>query len=194
MLFSVMGVLVIACTSLCFAGPELSSGALHSVEAQFTQEKHLRILQHPLRSHGVFAFQTPGSLRWEYLEPVHSVLLLHQGQARKFIERDGLFHEDSGMGIDAMQVILQDIGNWLEGRFTENPQFLVEKKGTHLVELRPKEEALQQIFQRIELRLGPEKGMISQVTLVEDGGAYTRLNFSQTTINRKLAEQRFTQP
>ena len=44
-------------------------GRLRSVQAEFVQEKHLKILTRPLVSRGTFAFQAPQSLRWEYRSP-----------------------------------------------------------------------------------------------------------------------------
>ncbi|MBV5318216.1 MAG: hypothetical protein JZU50_10460, partial [Desulfobulbaceae bacterium] len=85
----------------------------------------MKILVRPLLSRGVFAFQAPQSLRWEYLSPLHSLLLMHDGRMQKMIERDGRFEPDNGAGVDSMQVILQDIGSWLDGRFTDNPMFKV---------------------------------------------------------------------
>ena len=88
------------------------------MQAVFTQEKHLRILARPLISRGTLLFQAPQSLRWEYTDPMHSVLLLHDGQIDKRIEHDGHFVEDNGAGVGTMQIILQDIGSWLDGRFS----------------------------------------------------------------------------
>lgn len=165
---------------------------LHSVQANFTQEKHLKILVRPLVSSGVFAFQAPQSLRWEYLRPVHSLLLMHNGRIQKMIEQDGRFEQDNGAGIDSMQIVLQDIGNWLDGRFTDNPMFQVTRSDDRTIVLTPKEPGLQSIISRIELHQGQEAGVMETVTIFEGPDAFTRLTFTQTVLNREIPEARFT--
>ncbi|WP_319587649.1 outer membrane lipoprotein carrier protein LolA [uncultured Desulfobulbus sp.] len=167
---------------------------LRSVQADFTQEKHLKILARPLVSQGIFAFQTPQSLRWEYLRPLHSILLLHEGRMRKLIEREGGFEQDNGAGIDAMRVVLQDIGSWLDGRFADNPLFQVTRAGERTVVLTPKEQGLQAVISRIELQLGPEEGVMEQVTIFEGPESFTRLRFTNTVLNREIPAGTFTQP
>ena len=102
---------------------------LQSIQADFIQEKHLKILARPLVSTGTFTFQTPQSLRWEYRTPVPSVLLMHGGKIKKFVERDGQMVEDKGLRLDSMQVVLGQISNWLDGRFSDNDMFSVSFAG-----------------------------------------------------------------
>jgi len=170
------------------------SARLRSVQAEFTQEKHLKILARPLISHGTLTFQAPGSLRWEYLRPLHTVLLLHDGRIDKLIERDGRFEQDNGAGVDAMRIVLQDIGSWLDGRFTDNPLFLVTRAGERTVVLTPKEQGLQAVISRIELQLGPEEGVMEQVTIYEGPESFTQLRFTNTVLNREIPAGTFTQP
>ena len=99
--------------------------SLQSIQADFIQEKHLKILTHPLISTGTFTFQRPQSLRWEYKQPIQSILLMHGGKVKKLVERDGRLVEDKGMQLGSMQVVLTEISNWLDGRFTENKMFRV---------------------------------------------------------------------
>lgn len=168
--------------------------ALQSVQAEFTQEKNLKILVRPLVSRGVFAFQAPQSLRWEYLSPVHSVLLLHEGRMQKLIERDGRFEPDNGAGVDAMRIVLQDIGSWLDGRFTANPLFQVTRTGERTVVLIPKEQGVQAVISRIELQLGPEQGVMERVTIFEGPDNLTRLTFTNAVLNRAIPVETFTGP
>lgn len=167
---------------------------LHSVQADFTQEKHLPILARPLISHGRFVFQAPGSLRWEYLDPLHSVLLMHKGAITKLVEREGQLQPDHGTGIDAMGVILEEIGSWLDGRFTNNPLFKVTRVDANTVQLTPREAGLRTIINHIELHLGQEAGMLKSVIIVEDVDSYTRLTFTNEILNARIPDQMFIVP
>lgn len=171
-----------------------TSARLRSVQAEFTQEKHLKILARPLISHGTLTFQAPGALRWEYLRPLHTVLLLHDGRIDKLIERDGRFEQDNGTGVDAMRIVLQDIGSWLDGRFSDNPLFAVSRTDAQMLVLRPKDPGLETVISRIELYLGSQEGVVERIIIVEGDEASTELTFSRVVLNQEIPAQRFTAP
>jgi len=165
---------------------------LHSVQADFRQEKHLPILARPIYSTGVFVFQAPQSLRWEYLTPVRSLLLLHNGRVRKFVERSGSLEEEQPMGLDSMQVVLGEISSWLDGRFTDNAMFLVTFPDEKTVRLVPREEGLAALISGIELKLGDQQGMLDEVTIFEGPESYTRLTFGDRSLNKEIPASLFT--
>ena len=67
---------------------ELKSAAasVTSLSADFVQEKHMQILARPLVSSGVFYFQSPASLRWEYRAPVRNILLMHDNRTERYVD------------------------------------------------------------------------------------------------------------
>src|SRR5271157_5058809 len=48
---------------------------IRSVKAEFVQKRYLKILTKPLLSEGKLFFYIPDSLRWEYLNPLRSLML-----------------------------------------------------------------------------------------------------------------------
>lgn len=175
-----------------FGSPAGKAERLRSVQADFIQEKHLKILARPLVSRGVFAFQAPQSLRWEYQTPLHSLLLMHGGKIEKMIERDGRFERDNGAGVDSMQIILKEISSWLDGRFSDNPIFSTTHSDERTVVLIPKEKGLSAVISRIELRLAEQQGILDSVTIHEGPDAFTRLTFTNTALNQEIPERFFT--
>jgi outer membrane lipoprotein-sorting protein len=159
---------------------------LQSIQADFIQEKHLKILVRPIISTGTFIFQAPQSLRWEYRTPVPSILLMHGGRVKKFIEKDGLLVEDKGMGLDSMQVVLGEISNWLDGRFSDNDMFSVSFPDKSTVLLTPKEQALAGMINKIELKLADRKGLLDEVTIFEGPESYTRMIFKNRDLNKEI--------
>lgn len=172
----------------------LSPVRVESVQAEFTQEKHLPILVRPIISRGTFVFQAPASLRWEYLSPVHSVLLMDDGRTRKFIERNDQFVEEQGMGMDSMAIVLQEITGWLDGHISDTPTFKARVQEGGLIVLTPKEAALARIISRIELRLAGRSGLMESVTLYEGPDSLTKLIFSHGVLNEKIPAATFMKP
>ena len=176
------------------AGRQETSAKVRSVQADFVQEKNLKILVRPIISTGRFVFQSPGNLRWEYTTPFRSVLLMYDGRIRKFSERDGALVEEQGLQLDAMQVVLGEISGWLDGRFSDNAAFSTEIRDAKTVILTPKEEGMRSFISRIELKLADQAGLLDSVTIFEGPDSLTRLTFSHAVLNQPVAEELFTRP
>ena len=188
--FIVLALLAVA----LFSGPVVAETGIRSVQADFTQEKQMKILSRPLLSRGTLVFQAPQSLRWEYHTPLRSIMLLHKGRMAKMVERNGRFTEENRAGISSMQIILEEISSWLDGRFTDNPMFVVDTSRARTVLLSPKEPGLQAIISRIELQLGEPDGVIDSVTIFEGADSWTKLTFSNTVLNQVIPATVFQEP
>ena len=173
-------------------GLKETAATVTSLDAGFVQEKHMQILARPLISRGTFLFKAPDSLRWEYTDPVKSVLVMHTGRIRRFVHTDGRLVEDAAAGLQSMQVVVQQITQWLNGRFDENPAFsAVLEPGRNIV-MTPREPALARLIQRIEITLSQQPGVLESVTIFESEDSFTRLVFQNVTINPRLNDTAFS--
>jgi len=168
-----------------------AAGQVNTVRCDFIQEKHLKILASPLVSKGVLYFKVPGSLRWEYISPVRSILLMHNGKTKRFIMRKDDFIEDSSANLQAMGFVLKEITMWLNGRFDENPQFTAILKAGHKIVLLPKEKSFSMMIQKIELMLSNTPGIIKSVTIYESDNSFTKLFFKKSILNGKIDDSMF---
>lgn len=172
-------------------GIQDKAGEIKSVMANFIQEKHLKILSKPLISKGTFYYQVPQSLRWEYTSPFQSILLIHNGNIKRYIKNNGGFIQDSGAELQAMQVVLQEITLWLRGRFNDNPNFNVVLEPGPKIVLTPKEKSFAAIIQRIELLLSNQPGIIETVRIYENDNSYTKFIFNNVRLNKPLKDSLF---
>lgn len=187
-------VLALLCISWADSWEQLkvTASRVKSVQAEFVQEKHLPILAKPLISKGVFYYQAPRSLRWEYQWPIKSILAVHEGSVRRFVSTDGSdFREESGAGLEAMQVVVEEITQWLAGHFDDNPMFQASLEPGKRIVLVPKNGAFQKVIRRIELNLGEEPGVMQSVTIYESENAFTKLVFTKTVLNEKIDDALF---
>ena len=168
-----------------------AAGQVNTVRCDFIQEKHLKILASPLVSKGVLYFKVPGSLRWEYMSPVRSILLMHNGKTKRFIMRKDDFIEDSSANLQAMGFVLKEITMWLNGRFDENPQFTATLEAGHKILLLPKEKSFSMMIQKIELMLSNTPGIIKSVTIYESDNSFTKLFFKKSILNGKIDDSMF---
>lgn len=165
---------------------------LQSIRADFIQEKHLKILTHPIISTGSFTFQRPQSLRWEYLSPIRSILLMHGGEMKKFVEQDGRLVADTGMVFGSMQIVLTEISNWLDGRFSENKMFQVARPSERTILLTPKSKDLAGVISSIALTLADQTGNLDEITIFEGPESYTRMRFTNRVQNKEIPVSVFT--
>ena len=170
------------------------AGEVNTISADFVQEKHLEILSSPLISKGVFYYEAPGSLRWEYLSPIKSILLMHEGRVSRYIWGENGFTRDSGLSLQAMQIVLEEITMWLGGHFAENPDFTASLEPDRRIVLTPKKKALAAIIKSIELILSDRPGVIKSVTIYEGENSFTRIIFENVRVNEVLKETVFGAP
>ena len=164
------------------------AGNIQTISAHFVQEKHLEILIKPLISKGAFYFSAPGSLRWEYFSPIKSILLMHNEKIRRFIGNENGFKEDAGPGLQAMEMVLEEIALWLKGQFSHNPDYIATLTGDNQIVMVPKNKAFSKIIQKIEIVLSDRPGVIESVTIYEGKTSFTRILFQDVKINQGLAD------
>ncbi len=162
-----------------------------SVEAEFVQKKHMAILAKPLVSKGKLFFQVPRSLRWEYLSPVNSILLMHGGTVTRYVRKEGVVTKDSSARLQSMQIDLQEITMWMKGNFDANPAFKPELRPGRIIMLTPKDKSMADIIRRIELKLSDRPGVIRSVRIYENEKSYTVIEFIKVRLNEKLPESLF---
>jgi len=164
---------------------------IYSVRAEFTQEKHMKILARPLLSTGVVLFKSPKSIRWEYFEPVKSILMMDDGKVKRYIEGENGLIEDMGPSKQIMQFVLQEITHWLKGEYDRSSNFTTTLKNGRVIILTPKEESFSRIIERIELTLSEKPGVMDRVKIVENQDTYTEYRFHKTQVNIPLDDVLF---
>ena len=168
-----------------------AAGPIKSISAEFVQEKHLKILARPLVSSGVFFYQAPASLRWEYRAPVRNILLMNNDRTERHVATDAGLVKEAGANLQAMQVVMEQITQWLDGRFDENPMFAANLEPGPKIVLVPKEKAFSKMIQRIELVLSHRAGVIDTVTIYETDDSFTKLVFKNVVLNQPMDDSIF---
>ncbi|MDO9559405.1 MAG: outer membrane lipoprotein carrier protein LolA [Syntrophales bacterium] len=200
------GVFLAAMLFSCFFMPGWAAGweevqreaaKITSINARFTQSKHMSILARPLVSQGRFYFQAPDSVRWEYTSPVKSILLMSSGGIKRYTLGSRGLVEDATGSLQSMQVVLREISRWSRGRFTENEHFSATLKGGKepKIILAPKEKGMAKMISRIVISLSSDRpGVLESVAIFESEGNHTLFAFTDVVINVPLDESLFRKP
>ena len=163
-----------------------------SIQADFIQEKHMAILARPLTASGRFLYRAPASLRWEYTEPFRSLLLMDNGQTRKFTQTgDGELEEDTSAA-QYMDVAMGEISKWMTGRFDETEMFEAAiLPDENKIVLTPREAAFRDFIARIEMVMSDRPGVMDEVLIYESEDSFTRFRFVGTVLNAPLSDDLF---
>ena len=168
---------------------------IQSVKAEFLQERHLQILKDPLVSEGRFFYLASGSLRWEYLSPLRSVMLQKGDSVRLYHFSEGAWKQDMAQGVEARRMVLAEMSQWFQGRFEESRVFKHSySQGPPGRILLTPGEGINKFILGIEIVLADRPGVIDRVEITEPGGSSTRILFRNVEINASLDSRVFDEP
>ena len=172
-----------------------ASKDIRSVKAEFLQKKYLQILTKPLLSEGRFYFNASGSLRWEYLRPVRSVMLQRGDTIQLYHFSGGVWKPEITQAVESRRMVLFEISRWFQGRFDESKVFrnLYSPGPPARVTLVPKE-GIDKFIQRIEIVLSSRPGVIERVEIEEPEGSRTSIEFRNVEINSSFSPEVFEKP
>lgn len=171
-----------------------ASVSINSIRATFVQKKESDLLAAPVTARGQFYFKAPRSLRWEYVTPTRSVLIVNEGKASRHVVKDGRWEREGAAGLQSIQFVLQEISLWVKGRFGDNPEFSPEILPGRVILLTPKKASMKRYVAGIELKLSNRPGVISSVTIHEGGASRTVISFTDVRLNAAIEERLFLEP
>lgn len=171
---------------------ETASKDLNTLSGEFSQRNHLKLFKQELRSKGRFYFQRPRRIRWEYLDPDPSTLILDGNQAT--LRTPGAAPQNFDLEKDAtMRAVFDQLVTWL------GPGSLMQAKGDYDIVadkstliLTPKPASpVAKAFTRIELRLDPKTLLMHSILLTEKNGDEKEITFTRVNRNAALPKDAF---
>ncbi|NDY74507.1 outer membrane lipoprotein carrier protein LolA [Desulfobacter hydrogenophilus] len=173
-----------------------SAGSIRSINADFIQEKHMKILVKPLVSKGIIRFQSPDALRFEYQEPIKNILIMQGKSVSRYIHKDNTFVRDNAAAMGAMTVVMDEISQWLKGNFNTSvfDATIENAPEPGRIILVPKDKAMTNFIQDIILMLSEQPGVFKEVIIRESQDSYTRLRFDKVQLNKDINPDVFAAP
>ncbi|MBM3296454.1 MAG: outer membrane lipoprotein carrier protein LolA [Candidatus Aminicenantes bacterium] len=166
-----------------------------SLSARFEQERRLALFDDTLRSRGVFFFRRPGRVRWEFVSPYASIIVMDEnGRVERFDVAEGRLRRVRTDGGRAMGEVLSRISGWLYGDLEQSLRdfaFEMFAGPTHTLVLRPKSSALAALLSRIEFDIDPESFLVEAISLWESESDVTVIRFGSQRLNDLLDDALF---
>lgn len=179
-----------------WASIENAARTVTTVQAQFEQTKDIQLLSKPLMARGRFYFRRSGELRWEYSEPIKSVLLHGRDGVRRMTWRNGRYEPDAGTKVKPVQAVVAEMVLWLRGDFTKSTLFVphLEPGLRPRIRLEPKDKAAQKLLTAVYVVLSPTPGVVECIEIWEGPEAVTRISLKNVKINRPIPDSLFRVP
>ena len=154
-----------------------AAGEIRTVQCDFTQTRHTKLLKKEQVSEGRMSCQLPDKLRWEYLKPRAKTILLDN--SKSLPSRGGM--EDS---------LARMIMNSVTGKsMTDSTTFLVtaeEKPTEYVAILVPQRKEMKRVFAKLVLHFDIKQSTVTMVELHEKNGDRTVIELHDIRLNEEL--------
>ena len=179
------------------------SSFIHDVEARaatvktltciLKQERHLAIFARPVIFQGRMALEKPDKLRWEFINPIASVLIFNGAKGLKCSGNSE--PQRFNLATDpVMQMVSKQIWTWVNGSYAtlqEQYRMVLLEQGPCLV-LTANDPRIARAISSVKISFNPDSLQPTTVRIQEPGGDHTVISFSDFILNQPLDQSLFT--
>ena len=171
-----------------------AASAMKTMQCDFTQTKHLRMLNDKMTSKGRMYYQQTNRLRWEYTSPYSYTFILNDDKVLlKNKQRNDVIDVNKNKLFREIARIMMNsvVGTSL----TDDKSFkstIATNGNEWIASLLPQRKDLKQLFQKIILHFNRTNAMVKQVELIERNGDKTVIELNNIRTNEKISADLFT--
>lgn len=172
-----------------------ASKNVSSLQSDFVQTKHLRILGKDMVSKGKMYLKGGQNLRWEYTNPYTYIFIINGG---KVMMKDSN-NKTSTIDVNSSKMfknITRIMMSSMTGECLSNDKefkVTMQKSNTEwIAQLVPQQKTLANMFSLITLHINPTTKLVTSVEMKEKTGDTTVINLSNTKKNQPLQDKLFS--
>ena len=171
-----------------------AASAMKTMQCDFTQTKHLRMLNDKMTSKGRMYYQQTNRLRWEYTSPYSYTFILNDDKVLlKNAQRNDVIDVNKNK---LFREIARIMMNSVVGTSLSDDKSFKSTIATNgnewIASLLPQRKDLKQLFQKIILHFNKHNAMVKQVELIEKNGDRTVIELNNIRTNEKISADMFT--
>ena len=168
------------------------SNDINSFSAEFSQTKHMKMMDGNPESQGKVYYKSPNTLKWEYTRPYDYQLLFKD--SKLFIVEEGQLSEvdlSSNKLFDKMGKLVAGSVNGKILMADKDFDITYHHAGKNVKALIiPKDQSLRGMFQEIWINFNPQH-IIQSVRLIDPSGDYTEISMKNIKINQPIPSSVF---
>lgn len=170
------------------------TGKVNTIESDFIQEKNLSVLSDKIISKGHFCYKKDNNIRWEYLQPYQYLIIISNGKI--FIKEDNSQKQYDIQSNKMFQEMNMFISGCIQGDILKNEkEYKVgyfEDDKNYFVSLVPKAEAMHKMLNEVQIWFNHSDLTVSRITMLESGGDYTKIDFTNKKLNTDVPIEKFS--
>jgi outer membrane lipoprotein carrier protein len=176
------------------AEAERNMAKIKTLQAEFVQERTVKLLKNKIKFEGKFFIQMPGKIAWQVYRPVRYICIIRDNSITQWDADSRRKTVISAENNSALQVVFQQLNRWFSGKFNELRRDFdysadVREK---LLKFTPKKGVPQENFVKsISILLNDKLDYIREIRIVEKNGDTQTISFEKTQINQKLPADAF---
>ncbi len=170
---------------------------LRSLRAQFEQRKHLEVFGEEVVSRGSLALRFPGRLRWEYREPLRTVLVVSGDRVRRErTSRRGETTSETARLVDdpVTSATAEQVFLWTRGDFAKaRERYDLELVSTTplVVRAAPRDATMAKVIEAVDLTFDSTSRALTAIVLREKTRSRTEIRFLDVERNPELGDGLF---
>lgn len=166
---------------------------LRTLSASFTQEKSSSLFSEKMVQKGIFCYQSPRQLRWEYKSP-KPLTMLFDDQKVSLLTDKGAINSPNKMLNELGKMIINTING---DNICDNTNFDISflknsQSGSYTAVLKPINKRIKANYSSIRVVLNAKDYLAEKVILNESNGDITTLIFTNKKVNQTLPANSFT--
>lgn len=172
---------------------QAQSAQVQSFSCKFTQERHLAIFAKPIIFHGLLFLVRPDHLRWEFTEPIPSVLLFSGDKGVRCNDNAPPVHFDLTSD-PVMRLVAEQLLTWLDINYEKLEQlYSVKQQGDSTLVITPKEQTMADFIAAITISFSNESKLPELIEITEPSGDLTRIRFYDCNLNVSMPDKLFVE-
>ncbi len=171
-----------------------AASTVRTLAGEFTQEKHLEMLENAPVSKGRFFFQNPDRLRWEVYEPAAMGFIVDGDKGKRWKGQSGARQSFDLKKEPVIKIISDQVFAWARADFERlgaGYDITVMGEGPVTLKLVPLSATEKKYLEYIKLVFSPEDDYVIAIEVHESGGDYTLITFVGMAVNTLLQEDAF---
>ena len=170
-----------------------TASAMKTMQCDFVQTKHLKMLNNDFVSHGKMYYQQSNKLRWEYTSPYSYTFILNNDQVLlKNKQRNDLIDvKQNKLFREIVRIMMSSVvGNCLAD--DKNYKVSIATIGNEWVAtLLPQRKDMKQMFQKLVLHFNAKKSVVNTVELFDKNGEKTIIELKNIRTNETITSNMF---
>jgi len=170
-----------------------TASAMKTMQCDFVQTKHLKMLNNDFVSHGKMYYQQSNKLRWEYTSPYSYTFILNNDQVLlKNKQRNDLIDvKQNKLFREIVRIMMSSVvGNCLAD--DKNYKVSIATIGNEWVAtLLPQRKDMKQMFQKLVLHFHAKKSVVNTVELYDKNGEKTIIELKNIRTNETIHPHMF---